>query len=88
MEFKFEAIRFVDEQRGVLEAVKKTIDEMMRTTVTLEKERKVSMFSIMPLKELMKKSEELVTPHLKSAGLMHARHKREWDLANIRAKKR
>lgn len=46
------------------------------------------MFSVMPLKELMKKSEELIVPHMKSAGVMYAKHKREWDLANIRAKKK
>lgn len=47
----------------------------------------MSVFAVAPVKELVKKMEEQTVLMLKSVNFAINKNRREWDLANIRAKK-
>lgn len=79
--------KFAEEQKEVTEIIRKIAAESVRTLSNLEKEKKVSMFAVGPLRESLSKLEEVSGGLYKSTIQMISKNKREWEIAAVRKKK-
>ena len=80
-------MKAIDEQKQNLELLRCFIEDFSKQISTLEKEKKLSVFVLPSVKEPMRKVEEQMGIVMKAVNAAFLKNKREWDLANLRAKK-
>lgn len=54
-EVLLEILKFVDEQKALMEILRKMTEDILKTINILEKQKKVSMFAMNPVKDPLKK---------------------------------
>lgn len=54
-EVLLEILKFVDEQKALMEILRKMAEDILKTINILEKQKKVSMFAMNPVKDPLKK---------------------------------
>ena len=85
---RFDMIKYIDDQKTVFETIKRSSEEVVKIIKNLEQDKKISLFAMNPVKEILKKIDDLMVQNITNQGHFYAKHKQEWDEAAYRLKRR
>ena len=81
-------IKYIDDKKSVVDTIKRSAEDVNKIIKGLESEKKISLFAMNPVKDILKKMDDLMTQAIKSQANFYNKYKQEWDEAAYRLKRR